>query len=162
MYNAWVIPLRSIFPFQTPANTQNWMIADTIADIVYVIDILCIKHRLVYLENGFWIRDITQTRQNYMRKVQFKMDLISLLPLDLLYFWLGPKAVYLRLPRLLKIQSYWEFFRLLDRVVASPHLLRIVKTITYMLWMIHITACTYYFYSEIQGNFYPSIDSCLF
>lgn len=88
-----------------------------------------------------------------MRKIQFKMDVLSLMPLDFFYFLLGTKAVYLRIPRLLKIQTYWEFFRLLDRVVASPHILRIVKTITYMLWMIHITACTYYGYSVLQGLF---------
>lgn len=50
------------------------------------------------------------------------MDILSLVPLDLLYFKFGVKAVYLRAPRLLKIQSFWELFRLLDRVIASPYL----------------------------------------
>lgn len=50
------------------------------------------------------------------------MDLLSLVPLDLLYFKYGMKAVYLRAPRLLKIQTFWELFRLLDRVIASPYL----------------------------------------
>lgn len=50
------------------------------------------------------------------------MDILSLVPLDLLYFKYGMKAVYLRAPRLLKIQCFWELFRLLDRVIASPYL----------------------------------------
>lgn len=79
------------------------------------------------------------------------MDVISLAPLDLLYFVLGTKATYLRTPRLLKIQSFWEFFKLLDRILSSPHILRITKTLTYMLFMIHATACVYYFYSITRG-----------
>lgn len=121
------------------------------------------------------------------------MDILSLVPLDLLYFKLGMQAVYLRAPRLLKIQSFWEFFRLLDRVIASPYLVssfshiemnispflfgtifisnddanicifyltiplcadkvRVGRTLTYMLYMIHITACTYYAYSDYKSN----------
>lgn len=49
------------------------------------------------------------------------MDMLSLVPLDLLYYRYGVQAVYLRAPRLLKVQSFWELFRLLDRVIASPY-----------------------------------------
>lgn len=49
------------------------------------------------------------------------MDILSLVPLDLLYYKYGVQAVYLRAPRLLKVQSFWELFRLLDRVIASPY-----------------------------------------
>lgn len=79
------------------------------------------------------------------------MDVISLLPLDIFYLYLGTGAVYLRVPRLLKIQSFWEFFKLLDRVLSSPHIVRVAKTLTYMLFMIHTTACVYYFYSIKRG-----------
>lgn len=51
-----------------------------------------------------------------------QMDIVSLVPLDLLYLKYGTGAVFLRTPRLLKIQSFWEFFKLLDRSIASPHM----------------------------------------
>lgn len=137
LYNAFVIPLRSSFPFQTPENQQTWFITDCIADFIYIVDLLFIKHKVMYLYEGFWIRDRKLTRKNYMQKLQFKMDVLSLLPLELLYFHpaFGVGAVYLRLPRLLKIQSFWEFFKLLDRIIASPHFLRVAKTLSYMLYM---------------------------
>lgn len=145
LYNAWVIPLRSTFPFQTPENTSAWLIADFCADIIYLVDIVFIKHRIMFLHEGFWVRDRELTRKNYMRKLKFRvcakcsetricfllfilsnfqlqLDILSLIPLDLLYFEYGTKAVYLRAPRLLKIQSFWEVFRLIDRVIASPYL----------------------------------------
>uniref|UniRef100_A0A182SRP1 Cyclic nucleotide-binding domain-containing protein n=1 Tax=Anopheles maculatus TaxID=74869 RepID=A0A182SRP1_9DIPT len=86
-----------------------------------------------------------------MRKLQFKMDLLALVPLDLLYLRFGTEHVVFRAPRLLKIQSFWEFFKLIDRVISSPHIIRVVKTLTYMLYMIHLTACAYYAYSAYQG-----------
>ena len=159
LYNAFVIPLRTSFPFQTPENTKIWFTMDCAADIIYIIDLLFIKHRTMYLYEGFWIRDSNLTRKNYMRKLQFKMDVISLLPLDLLYLhpFFGTSAVFLRIPRFLKIQSFWEFFKLLDRIISSPHMLRVVKTLSYMLYMIHLTACCYYAVSYYKGKKVNSI-----
>ncbi|XP_031633668.1 cyclic nucleotide-gated cation channel beta-3 [Contarinia nasturtii] len=152
LYNAWVIPLRSTFPFQTDENESYWLAADICADIIYCLDIVFIKHRIMFLHEGFWVHDRNSTRKNYMQKLKFKMDILSLIPLDLLYFKYGmKKMVFVRAPRLLKIQSFWELFRLLDRVIASPYLVRVGRTLTYMLYMIHITACCYYYYSDLQG-----------
>ncbi|XP_053688606.1 cyclic nucleotide-gated cation channel beta-3 [Sabethes cyaneus] len=151
LYNAWVIPLRSSFPYQTPENTKYWIALDICADVIYLIDILFVKHRIMYLFEGFWVKDTNLTRKNYMRKLQFKMDLLALMPLDLLYLKFGTEHVVFRSPRLLKIQSFWEFFKLIDRVISSPHMIRVVKTLTYMLYMIHLTACSYYAYSAYQG-----------
>nr|XP_044249158.1 LOW QUALITY PROTEIN: cyclic nucleotide-gated channel rod photoreceptor subunit alpha [Drosophila takahashii] len=151
LYNAWVIPLRSSFPFQTKENTNIWLACDYCADIIYLLDVVFFKHRVMYLFEGFWVKNKNLTRKNYMRKLQFKLDLLALLPLDLLYLQLGTGAVWLRFPRFFKIQSFWEVFRLLDRVISSPHFVRVAKTLTYMLYMIHITAALYYAYSDYQG-----------
>ncbi|KAH8305897.1 hypothetical protein KR018_001203, partial [Drosophila ironensis] len=151
LYNAWVIPLRASFPFQTPENTNIWLTCDFCADIIYLLDVIFFKHRVMYLFEGFWVKNKNLTRKNYMRKLQFKLDLLALLPLELFYLQLGTKAVWLRFPRFFKIQSFWEVFRLLDRVISSPHFVRVAKTLTYMLYMIHITAALYYAYSDYQG-----------
>lgn len=74
LYNAWVIPLRTTFPFQTPENTNSWLIADFCADVIYMFDVIFIKHRIMYLHNGFWVRDKDLTRKNYMSKLQFKVS----------------------------------------------------------------------------------------
>lgn len=74
LYNAWVIPLRSSFPFQTPENTNTWLIVDFCADVIYLLDVIFIKHRIMYLYEGFWVRDKDLTRKNYMRKLKFKVS----------------------------------------------------------------------------------------
>lgn len=74
LYNAWVIPLRSTFPFQTPENTNIWLTLDYCADAIYVLDIIFVKHRIMYLHEGFWVHDRNRTRRNYMRKLTFKVN----------------------------------------------------------------------------------------
>lgn len=73
LYNAWVIPLRSSFPFQTEENQDIWLALDTCADLIYLFDVLFFKHRVMYLFEGFWVKDRKLTRKNYMRKLQFKV-----------------------------------------------------------------------------------------
>lgn len=52
MYNVTVIPLRAVFPYQTPENTVYWLIFDYTCDIIYILDILIFKGRLRFTDNG--------------------------------------------------------------------------------------------------------------
>ncbi|KAJ8726590.1 hypothetical protein PYW07_001288 [Mythimna separata] len=150
-YNAWCVALRATFPYQTPENTPYWMVADYLCDIVYILDAAFVKPRLMFLNEGFWVDDPSETRKNYRRKSQYKFDMISLLPLDLLYIYFGTQKVILRLPRLLKLQTFWEFHQAMDRVLASPYVVRIGKTLFYIFYLIHLNACAYYAMSDYIG-----------
>ena len=58
LYNAWVIPFRYIFcEYQTDQNWHIWFIIDyCVVDMLYLMDILAFKYRLLYMENGFWVK----------------------------------------------------------------------------------------------------------
>lgn len=73
VYNAWVIPLRSTFPVHTPDSLVAWLILDFCADVIYMLDVIFIKHRVMYLYDGFWVRNKDLTRRHYMRKWRFKV-----------------------------------------------------------------------------------------
>lgn len=79
------------------------------------------------------------------------MDLLSLLPLDLLYLYFGPEKVILRWPRFFKLHTFWAFFDLVDKLIASPHIIRVTRTLLYMMYLIHINACAYYAFSLWEG-----------
>lgn len=76
MYNCWVIPLRNTFPYQTAENTPIWLALDYSADAIYFLDVAFIKPRLKYLEEGFWVADLSLTRRNYIQKWQFKVKIL--------------------------------------------------------------------------------------
>ncbi|CAG9784173.1 unnamed protein product [Diatraea saccharalis] len=150
-YNAWCIALRATFPYQTPENTPYWMVADYFCDIVYLLDVALVKPRLMFLHEGFWVDNTKETRKNYRKKLQYKFDIISLTPLDLLYIHFGTQMVILRFPRLLKLQTFWEFHQAMDRVLSSPYVVRIGKTLFYIFYLIHLNACAYYAMSYYIG-----------
>jgi hypothetical protein len=55
------------------------------------------------------------------------------------------------MPRVLKIGAYYEFIYRLDAVMSKPFILRIFKTISTMLYLIHLNACAFYAISAWEG-----------
>lgn len=77
LYNAWVIPLRSTFPYQTKDNRAIWMTFDYIADFIYIVDMIIIQPRVKYLNEGFWVTERRSLRMNYIKNKHFKvMELV--------------------------------------------------------------------------------------
>ncbi|XP_050361755.1 cyclic nucleotide-gated cation channel beta-1 isoform X3 [Nymphalis io] len=150
-YNAWSIALRASFPYQTPENVAWWMTADYFCDAIYLLDLMLIKPRIMFLFDGFIIEDTIATKTHYKRKLQYKYDVMSLLPLDILYVYFGTKMVILRFPRLLKLQTFWDFHRAMDRILHCPYVVRVGKTLFYIFYLIHLNACAYYLISYYIG-----------
>ena len=85
------------------------------------------------MENGFWVKvcwkynlcpninncissqNKRKLMTNYFLSGSFKYDFLSLLPLDLLYLWIGKEYTIVRLPRFLKFGDFQEFFRRLGK-----------------------------------------------
>ncbi|XP_022256341.1 cyclic nucleotide-gated cation channel beta-3-like isoform X2 [Limulus polyphemus] len=150
VYNAWSIFLRAVFQYQTPESLPYLLSFDYFSDAIYIIDMVVFKVRVKYLHEGFWVEDLAATRKNYFKKTMFKMDLLSLFPLDLLYLVYGFNALF-RFPRMLKVQTFWEFFNRMDAVAKSPYVVRILRTLIYMMYLIHLNACGYYAMSVWEG-----------
>ncbi|CAH2104264.1 unnamed protein product [Euphydryas editha] len=150
-YNAWGIALRASFPYQTPNNLPIWMTIDYFCDAIYLLDVMFIKPRMMFLNEGFLVEDTVETKKNYQKKLQYKFDVLSLMPLDILYLYFGTDKVILRLPRLLKLQTFWEFNRAMDRVLSCPYVVRVGKTLFYIFYLIHLNACAYYLMSDYMG-----------
>ncbi|MBN3293259.1 CNGB1 protein, partial [Polypterus senegalus] len=103
-WNLWLIPVRWAFPYQTPDNIHLWLAVDFLCDFIYIVDILIFQARLQFVRGG----DII-------------MDLISLIPLDLLYFKLGYNPL-LRTPRLLKYMAFFEFNDRLEAILSKAYI----------------------------------------
>lgn len=51
-WNCWFIPLRFVFPYQTPSNIIYWFTIDIICDICYLCDLLIFQPRVQFLKGG--------------------------------------------------------------------------------------------------------------
>ncbi|XP_015793517.1 cyclic nucleotide-gated cation channel beta-3-like [Tetranychus urticae] len=150
LYNCWIIFLRSTFPYQTDTNLTTWLTLDYLADAVYLLDIVFFKNRLTFVERGQIIKDLTRCRRHYLSTLTFKLDIVSLAPFDLLYLLFGCKPIF-RLPRLLKFETFCTFFDTIDAIAKWPYFFRVTRTLIYMMFLIHLNACAYYYVSYLEG-----------
>ncbi|KAF1770645.1 hypothetical protein GCK72_002466 [Caenorhabditis remanei] len=150
LYNAFCIPLRSSYPYQTTENWIYWFMVDYICDAVYIIDMLIIKPRLRFTRGGIQVKTLADTQKHYLMTRTLKLDILSILPTDFVYFAVGKKPIY-RMNRVLKINSFWLLFDMLDNSFANPYAIRIARTLSYMIYIIHCNSCVYYKLSAMQA-----------
>ncbi|KAJ3596482.1 hypothetical protein NHX12_002889 [Muraenolepis orangiensis] len=149
-WNVWLIPVRWAFPYQTPTNIYYWLLIDYLCDLIYLLDILLFQPRLQFVRGGDIVCEKKDMRKNYMKKTRFKLDVASLVPLELFYFLTGINPL-LRLPRLLKYNSFFEFNDRLEAILTKAYVYRVIRTTTYLLYCLHCNACLFYWGSAYEG-----------
>ncbi|CAI9616570.1 unnamed protein product [Staurois parvus] len=149
-WNCWLIPVRWAFPYQTPTNIHYWLFMDYLCDLIYLLDIVVFQVRLQFVRGGDIITDKKAMREHYIKTDRFKMDVISLLPLDLFYFKVGVKSI-LRFPRILKYMAFFEFNNRLEAILSKAYIYRVIRTTAYLLYCLHMNACFYYWASDYEG-----------
>jgi len=97
-----------------------------------------------YLEQGLVVRDVDKLRRNYVYTWQFPLDVVSLLPTDLLYLHFGVDFAFVRINRVLRVGRMLEFFDRTDSRTNYPHIFRVLQLVIYMIVSIHWNACLYY------------------
>ncbi|XP_072574522.1 cyclic nucleotide-gated channel beta-1-like [Paramormyrops kingsleyae] len=149
-WNLWLIPVRWAFPYQTANNLHLWLLADYLCDAVYILDILVFQPRLQFVRAGDIVTDRKDMRENYLQTHRFKMDVLSLVPLEVFYLKTGVNSL-LRFPRLLKYMAFLEFNDRLEAVLSKAYIYRVILTTTYLLYSLHINACLFYWGSAYEG-----------
>ncbi|XP_034385719.1 cyclic nucleotide-gated cation channel beta-1 [Cyclopterus lumpus] len=149
-WNVWLIPIRWAFPYQTSENLHLWLLMDYTCDLIYIADILVFQPRLQFVRGGDIVCDKKDMRENYMTTERFKMDVISLFPLEILYCFTGVNSL-LRFPRLLKYMAFFEFNDRMEAVMKKAYIYRVIRTSTYLLYSLHINACLFYWGSDYEG-----------
>uniref|UniRef100_A0A8C0JCX6 Cyclic nucleotide gated channel subunit beta 3 n=1 Tax=Chelonoidis abingdonii TaxID=106734 RepID=A0A8C0JCX6_CHEAB len=150
-WNCWFIPLRCVFPVQTPSNIFYWILIDTICDICYLCDLLVFQPRMQFVKggdiivsnSGKWNFHICCCTLNYL-------DLASVIPVDVLYFIFGFNPVF-RANKLLKHMAFFEFNDRLEAILDKAYIYRVIRTTGYLLFILHINACIYYWASDFEG-----------
>ncbi|KAJ0056667.1 hypothetical protein NL108_012033, partial [Boleophthalmus pectinirostris] len=149
-WNVWLIPVRWAFPYQTPENIHLWLLVDYSCDLIYILDILVFQPRLQFVRAGDIVCDKKDMRDHYMTTERFKMDVISLFPMEVFYYFTGVNSL-LRFPRLLKYMVFSEFNDRMEAVMKKAYIYRVIRTSSYLLYSLHINACLFYWGSDYEG-----------
>ena len=88
--------------------------------------------------------DSTLLRRHYTRTWTFPIDVISVLPSDLLYVWLGTTCTFVRLNRLVRLGRLVEFLQRAESRTNYPNVLRVGILGIVVVLAIHWNACVYY------------------
>nr|Q62927.1 RecName: Full=cGMP-gated cation channel alpha-1; AltName: Full=Cyclic nucleotide-gated cation channel 1; AltName: Full=Cyclic nucleotide-gated channel alpha-1; Short=CNG channel alpha-1; Short=CNG-1; Short=CNG1; AltName: Full=Cyclic nucleotide-gated channel, photoreceptor; AltName: Full=Rod photoreceptor cGMP-gated channel subunit alpha [Rattus norvegicus]AAA92110.1 rod photoreceptor cyclic GMP-gated cation channel alpha subunit [Rattus norvegicus] len=150
MYNWTMIIARACFDELQSDYLEYWLIFDYVSDVVYLADMF-VRTRTGYLEQGLLVKDELKLIEKYKANLQFKLDVLSVIPTDLLYFKFGWNYPEIRLNRLLRISRMFEFFQRTETRTNYPNIFRISNLVMYIVIIIHWNACVYYSISKAIG-----------
>lgn len=119
-------------------------------DLVYLADIIICKPCIRVHFNGIEVSEHKEITRSYVLTQTFLLDVLSIIPLDLFYLIPSVRMIPLfRALKLLKILTYWELLDRIDRLLTSPYYFRVLRSVAYMMYLIHVNACVFYFYSYL-------------
>ncbi|KAM6900458.1 cyclic nucleotide-gated channel beta-3 [Xenentodon cancila] len=149
-YNVWFCTARLAFPYHNETINPYWIFCDICSDVVNIIDIVVWQPRLQFVKAGDIIKDRALTKVHYRKSQRFKTDMVSILPFDLLSLHFEFSSVY-RLNRFIRVESFFEFSDRLESIMAKAYIWRVARTTGYLLYVLHLNACTFYVASVHQG-----------
>lgn len=97
------------------------------------------------------VRDTKMLSDSYIRTLQFKLDVVSIVPTDLGYLGLGLHWPELRFNRLLHFPRMFEWFDQMETKTSYPNIFRMFNLVLYISLVIHWNACIYYAISNAIG-----------
>ncbi|NXF67398.1 CNGA2 protein, partial [Ciccaba nigrolineata] len=150
LYNWCLLVARACFSDLQKTYIVLWLVLDYISDSIYIGDIV-IRLHTGFLEQGLLVKDLKKLRDNYIHTLQFKLDVLSIMPTDLAYFAVGLHCPELRFNRLLRFSRMFEFFDRTETRTSHPNIFRISNLVLYILVIIHWNACIYYAISKAIG-----------
>ncbi|OQV13313.1 Cyclic nucleotide-gated channel cone photoreceptor subunit alpha [Hypsibius exemplaris] len=153
IYNTVIVVPRACFDeLQNPEYLTAWFVLDYFSDAMYFADMVI--HVLTgHLEQGLLVREPRKLIRSYLRSFTSKLDILSILPTDLIYLSTGIKspAPIVRINRLLRLPRLSEFVYRTETRTNFPNAFRIGNLIVTIIIIIHLNGCIYYAISKNIG-----------
>ncbi|XP_057673563.1 cyclic nucleotide-gated cation channel alpha-3-like isoform X2 [Corythoichthys intestinalis] len=149
-YNLMLLVARACFNELQNNNTILWTVLDYSSDALYLLDTF-VRARTGFLEQGLLIREEKVLREKYMKTRQFQLDIISMIPTDIVFIKIGLNNPEWRFNRLFRLARLFEFFDRTETRTNFPNIFRIGNLVLYIIIIIHWNACIYFAISKILG-----------
>jgi cyclic nucleotide gated channel alpha 3 len=156
LYNLIFLIARTAFWLLQDGAMSTWFFFDYfVSDFVYILDVL-IRFNTGYMENGEICMDKLKIFKKYIKTFQFKIDVLSIFPIEIFSFLLFPEnesrfKVALRLNRLLRFGRFFEFRSITETQTKYPTVFRMSNLILNILIAMHWNGCIYFLISNFLG-----------
>lgn len=104
-----------------------------------------------FLEQGLLVRDAKLLKEKYMKTRQFKLDILSMFPTDIVFLYTGINNSEWRFNRLFRLARLFEFFDRTETRTNFPNIFRIANLVLYIIIIIHWNACLFFAISKTLG-----------
>lgn len=104
-----------------------------------------------FLEQGLLVKDEKVLKEKYMKTQQFKLDILSIIPTDVVFFSIGINNPEWRFNRLFRLPRLFEFFDRTETRTNFPNIFRIANLVLYIIIIIHWNGCLYFAISKVLG-----------
>lgn len=156
IYHLWTVTFRVAFldPWSDPeCCSLLWILFDQLATIIFAMDFV-VQFRTSYLKDGMMEADPEELYEHYTSSFLFKLDVASVIPLDLLFMILlrttqVPALVHL--PKMLKVYRLREFFDRTEIRTHFPNACRMLFLTHNVVVIIHWNGCAYFWLCRILG-----------
>uniref|UniRef100_A0A3Q4H736 Cyclic nucleotide gated channel subunit alpha 3 n=1 Tax=Neolamprologus brichardi TaxID=32507 RepID=A0A3Q4H736_NEOBR len=149
-YNLIFLVARACFNELQYQNSTLWLVLDYASDALYCMDIF-VRARTGFLEQGLLVKDEKILKEKYMKTPQYKLDMFSLIPTDIAFFYIGIHNPEWRFNRLFRLGRLFEFFDRTETRTNFPNIFRIANLVLYIIIIIHWNGCLYFAVSKILG-----------
>ena len=154
VYFMWSTTYRWAFSRDPDSGVpqQIWLCLDAVFYMVYLADIL-VQMRTSFLKDGILQSDLKVLYQHYVTTSNFWLDVLAILPFDVLYVFLF-RGSALPLLHSLKLLKYYRLRQFSDRAETRSHLPNLCRTffvVHNLLVVIHWNACLYFLISKHVG-----------
>ncbi|XP_078402226.1 cyclic nucleotide-gated channel alpha-4 [Cetorhinus maximus] len=150
LYNWIILVSRCSFIDLQYNYLAVWLTLDYLSDLIYLLN-MAIRFNTGYLEQGVLVTDRWHIAGKYAQSAGFKLDLLSLVPTDLLYIHFSIQSPAIRFNRLLQVHCLSEFLHRLETRASYPNAFRVICIMVFMVVSIHWNACAYFTLSRHIG-----------
>ncbi|KNC47922.1 cyclic nucleotide-binding protein [Thecamonas trahens ATCC 50062] len=159
VYNALSVPFLIAMTDRYSARIWTWIVANVLADLVYLADIVVHAYFVGYYNEGFLELERGTVARHYFSG-QFRLDVLALLPLDyvLLAASLPDLAIVLRLLRLLRLTRVGPMFSTWEFNSSKPTVFRLGRLLCVLAFAVHLVACSFLWLMRLERHEYLSLD----
>lgn len=97
------------------------------------------------------MKDEKVLKEKYTKTLQFKLDMMSIIPTDFVFLYIGINNPEWRFNRLFRSARLFEFFDRTETRTNFPNIFRIANLVLYIIIIIHWNACLYFAVSKTLG-----------